>query len=382
MRSTHAWLTLLIALIGLAWPTCGSGQTPSAPAEPADNPFPYAAAEPKAKAFSMSKSAGYLDGVARFWMRPNSCGACHANFPYLMARPLLGAPPTSLVTETRQFLEQRKATPNAFSFDAEAVAIAFALAWDDTRAGGKLQAATRQALRRIWPLQHEHGGWNRMGCGIILPAENDAHYTAVLALLAVGVAPEGYAHSAEPRDGLTRLRRYFMRRPPRNLHDRAMLLWASRYVDGLMTTAERRETVQSLLDAHRPDGGWNLGVLSGKPRHFEAGPHSDGYGTALAIYVLRQAGVPATRPEIARGVAWLKSNQRASGRWFTPSASAGHPTEGGVGARDLYVQNLGTAFAVLALKACEGTDNIFEPGRPSPLRRMPGLSLRERLILD
>jgi squalene-hopene/tetraprenyl-beta-curcumene cyclase len=102
----------------------------------------------------------------------------------------------------------------------------------------------------------------------------------------------------------------------------------------------------------------------------------------LAIYVLREAGVPAARPEIARGVGWLRSNQRASGRWFTPSPAAGDPTEGGVGARDLYVQNLGTAFAVLALKACEGTGRSSAPGEPRPLRRLPGLSLRDRLIFD
>src|SRR5262249_19015815 len=207
------------------------------------------------------------------------------------------------------------------------------------------------------------------------------HYTAVLAALAVGVAPEGYARSAEAQDGLTRLRRYFVKSPPRNLHDQAMLLWASLYADGLMTTAERAETVQSLLAAAQPDGGWSLAALSGQPARPAAAP-SDGYGTALAVYVLRQAGVPASRPEIARGAAWLRSNQRASGRWFTPSPAAGDPTEGGVGARDLYVQNLGTAFTVLALQACDGLEGSLAPGKPRPLRQIPGLSLRDRLIFD
>ena len=62
------------------------------------------------------------------------------------------------------------------------------------------------------------------------------------------------------------------------------------------------------------------------------------------LYVLRQAGAQATAKPIQRGVAWLKANQRESGRWFTRSLN-----------RDgrHYISNAGTAFAILALKSCE-----------------------------
>jgi squalene-hopene/tetraprenyl-beta-curcumene cyclase len=43
-------------------------------------------------------------------------------------------------------------------------------------------------------------------------------------------------------------------------------------------------------------------------------------------------------------VKWLKANQRESGRWFTRSVNAD---------RAYYLANAGTAYAVLALKACE-----------------------------
>src|SRR5262245_28422569 len=56
--------------------------------------------EPLAKTFSLARSADYLDAIAAFWLkdgedapagshprRLNSCGACHANFAYMMARP-------------------------------------------------------------------------------------------------------------------------------------------------------------------------------------------------------------------------------------------------------------------------------------------------------
>ena len=61
------------------------------------------------------------------------------------------------------------------------------------------------------------------------------------------------------------------------------------------------------------------------------------------LFAVRQAGVPADNPQVKRGVAWLKANQRSSGRWFTPTASK-------------RTQNLpldsGTGYAVLALEAC------------------------------
>jgi squalene-hopene/tetraprenyl-beta-curcumene cyclase len=60
--------------------------------------------------------------------------------------------------------------------------------------------------------------------------------------------------------------------------------------------------------------------------------------------VLRQAGLPAAHPALRKGVAWLKANQRASGRWFTRSLNTD---------RAHYISHAGTAFALLALKACE-----------------------------
>ena len=71
---------------------------------------------------------------------------------------------------------------------------------------------------------------------------------------------------------------------------------------------------------------------------------SDGFGTGLVVYVLRQAGLPATHEAIQRGIAWLKGNQRESGRWFVRSLNTD---------KFHYITNAGTSFAVLAIKACE-----------------------------
>ena len=36
---------------------------------------------------------------------------------------------------------------------------------------------------------------------------------------------------------------------------------------------------------------------------------SDGYGTGFVVFIARRAGVPASDPRLARGVAWLKTHQ-------------------------------------------------------------------------
>jgi squalene-hopene/tetraprenyl-beta-curcumene cyclase len=127
-----------------------------------------------------------------------------------------------------------------------------------------------------------------------------------------------------------------------------MLLWASTRLDGLMTSEQRRSTIDRLRSLQQPGGGWCLPSLGNWKRH-DGTPNdprapSDGYATGLAVFVLRQAGVPATDPAIRRGVAWLLSHQRASGRWFTRSVNTD---------KYHYITHAGTAFAVLALRACD-----------------------------
>ena len=70
---------------------------------------------------------------------------------------------------------------------------------------------------------------------------------------------------------------------------------------------------------------------------------SDGYATGFIVFVARQGGVLASDPWLSQGIAWLKCNQRESGRWFTPS-QAWHTQN--------LISNAGTGYAVLALFAC------------------------------
>jgi squalene-hopene/tetraprenyl-beta-curcumene cyclase len=414
-----------VAVVGIVFTL-----TPRAPGEtnveitgkPIEVPtLKYDPKEPVAAKVSLARSAQYLDNMAAFWMQrkkapelvwqpspsayiapggptghfvPNwrgsltSCGHCHANFSYLMVRPLLAKEfPRSQMNETRRFLEQRIAKADGLKreqvgktfFDAEKghvgysaleyVSIATALAFHDGQTTGKLQPSTRRALTRMWAMQGS-SGWDEADhcASMAFPiVEFDPYYGATLAALATGIAPEDYARTEEARAGLARLRKFFKANPAPGPHHKAMLLWASQRTEGLMTSAERAATIKELLKLQREDGGWSTAALKFtrdyRPWRF-TDPASDGYGTAFVVYVLRQAGVPAARPEIVRGVSWLKTHQRVSGTWFTAHKLGAEEPEGGLGTRGLSVTNLATAFAVMALKACEEAEAVAEKKEP------------------
>lgn len=320
--------------------------------------------EPLAKEFSLKKSAEFLDGVAGAWTRQHKCGACHTNYPYLMARPALlnKNTPAPVHDEIRKFFEDRVANWDKSKprFDAEVVATAAYLAMNDSQTTGKLHPLTRQALERMWTVQLENGrwdwfykGWGRheghFGGGPYgwPPMLQGHYYGAALAAIGVASAPDHYAQSDQAKAGLEKLRLYFKNNPPPSLHDKAMLFWAAQKLDGLMTPAEKHYTIKELFAVQNEDGGWGLpdvgNYLIRRDGSAIDRKVSDGYGTGYVIYILRQANIPASDERIQRGVVWLKTHQRESGRWFTQSVND---------YRNHAVTNAGTCYAVLALKAC------------------------------
>ena len=332
------------------------GTLPNLPAqEPPAKPTPNRADEPLAAKLSLSRAGAFLDGAALAWHQDRKCASCHTTYPYVLARPLIGESAT--FDQLRGYLRDRVAKwddggKGVGMFDGsegvtEVVSIAATLAMDDARANGRLHPATRKALKRMWELQAEDGAWT-WNQHRLPPQEFDDYYGALYAALGVGQAPENYAQSAAAKPGLDRLRGYFKKNPSPNLHHKTLLVWASTRLDGLMTPAERAATVKELLALQRKDGGWNLPSLgdwkrhNGQPNDKEAA--SDGYATGLVIYVLRQTGMAKGDDAIRRGVRWLETNQRESGRWFTRSVSAD---------RAHYNTVAGTCYAVMALKACE-----------------------------
>lgn len=270
-----------------------------------------------------------------------------------MSRAVLADTPAPPLHEIRTFFESRIANWDADEqvkkhAHREIVGTATALAIHDAQTTGKLQPITRQALDRMWTLQRKDGAWHWPRCDWP-PFEIDDYYGAVLAAVGVGQAPENYARSESAKVGVEKLRTYFKTTAPPSLHHNAWLLWASVKMDGLLSAAEQQAAIKDLFALQRNDGGWSMESL-GKDwvgrKGDEADPDapSDGYGTGLVVYVLRQAGVPANDASLQRGKSWLADNQRASGRWFTRSLN---------GIKQHYISDTATAFAVLALKACE-----------------------------
>jgi squalene-hopene/tetraprenyl-beta-curcumene cyclase len=361
MKRTISLLYLLCLVLAEPGPASGQNATAAKNARDFRTLFGSSPDEPLSKNWSLEQSALYLDKASMAWSRLHKCAACHTAYPYLMAGPSLREKPSPAQEQLRQFLEDRvshwdsgkdrdkpgAATDLPTEGVTEVVATAATLAFHDAQTTGKLHPLTRQALERIWTLQQESGAWTWNKTGLA-PLEFDDYFGAVFAALGVGCAPDGYAETPGSQQGLAKLRTYFQNNKPPNLHHQIWLLWASLKLDGLMTSAERAQTIKQVLALQRDDGGWNLPSLgdwkrrSGVPND-KQGP-SDGYATGLSIYVLRQTGLPPIDPVIQRGLTWLKKNQRESGRWFTRSLN-GDGTN--------LITNAGTALCAMALKACE-----------------------------
>jgi len=310
-------------------------------------PSPNRPDEPLRAKFSSSAAVGFLDTVALSWQNERKCFACHSNYAYLVVRPVVFHR-TKAHEQIRAALEEVAEHPREIPGKigvAEAVMVAAVLASNDAATTGKLHPATRKALDRMWTVQRDDGGFTWLK-NEQPPSEIDDHYGATMAAIGAGIAPEGYADTPQAKAGLEKIRQYLHDNPPANLHHRAMRLLASQHVDGIMTAPERKEVVEDFFALQKADGGWGLATFGswqrsdGKEQDYAS---SDGYGTGFAVYVLRRAGVPTDDARIQRGLAWLKTHQQQSGRWFTRSLWKDQKH---------YLTYDGTAFAVLALAAC------------------------------
>jgi squalene-hopene/tetraprenyl-beta-curcumene cyclase len=377
---------LATAIAALSFANVALAQPARAEVKP---PTPNRADEPMIQKFSLARAGEFLDAASVTWTNKQRCGTCHTNFAYMMARPTLKDQGSPAMAEVRGFFETRalnwdkpavEGQPNPRPRShAEVVMTAATLAFNDAHTTNRLHPATRQALGKMWSLQRRtpletlpafafamsgsladkanlvlhvaefhklYGSWNWIKCEWP-PAEHDDYYGVILGLIGACVAPENYRATPEAKAGIARAVAFLRMNPPPTIHHRAMLLWAATYVPEVMSERAQKEAAAELLRLQQADGGWCLhqlgpwqGFLKGKS---PVSTDSDGYATGLVIYVLRRTGVPADDPAIRKGVAWLKANQRESGRWFTTSLNTD---------RYHYISHMGTAYAVLALRAC------------------------------
>lgn len=312
------------------------------------DPGPNRADEPFIEEFSYAAAVRFMDSVSLAWQKQRKCFACHSNYAFLLARPVV-AYDIPVHKTIRSALEHLAENPRQKTWVTESVMVASILAQNDAATTGKLHPSTRKALDQIWTLQREDGGWTWQNDNAP-PSEIDDHYGVTMAAIGVGLAPEYYSKTPKAINGLKKIRDYLRNNPPANMHHRAMKMLASLHVDGIMTNDECQEVIEDLLALQKSDGGWGVATLGNwkrsddKEQDYES---SDGYGTGFVLYILRSVGVPANDPRIQKGIAWLKTHQRAGGRWFTRSLRNDSKH---------YLTYSGTAYSILALAACGETE--------------------------
>jgi len=307
--------------------------------------------EPLAETFSADQAEHFLDASSLTWQKQRDCMTCHTNYLYLLARPALGAEDEAHRT-VRTYAEKLvtdRWPEHRPRWDAEVVMTAMVLAYNDRLTSGKLHPTSRTALDRMWTVQSEKGGVSWINCGWP-PFELDDEFGATMMALAVSVAPESYADTSAAQAGIEKLKRYLTETKMPTLHHRAMLLWAETHRPGWLTATERDEVVSEILSLQHEDGSWSIATLGdwkrkdGSPQDVVSG---DGYATGLAIVLARASGIAVDDARLQKGIAWLKANQRASGRWFTRSLfqDSRH-----------YITHAGSSLAVMALTACNAMD--------------------------
>lgn len=301
---------------------------------------PARADEPLAEQLSIKKAASYIDAGAKAWVETEGCVSCHTTGWYGILRPQLSGSLGKPDPSFRDFLEavldetlaeDRRKTRRGTG-PAEVIYLAAALASWDAHVTKQLSQQTEQALELMFSLQGDNGAW--VSVETWPPFESDAYQLATVAAMAAGLAP-GWIdnHTADaPDSGVSLLKGYFRTVEPPHDYARVALLWAARYLPGLVDAEERKAIVALILNRQREDGGWSIRSFA-EPEQWGVGNRAerlraeadhgnaagDGHQTGLAIVVLTEAGMPSSHPAIESGIRWLQRNQRESGRWWTKS---------------------------------------------------------------
>ncbi len=356
-----------------------------------------------AEGWDTAAAASYLDArMDAWWAKAKplktgdadaKCLSCHTAVPYALARPALRlamgqsapTPHEERILATVRQRVQHAATQQPYydhteakkaeSRGVEAVLNAVILTRYDTLGRSSMGSdASRAAIARLWAVQRADGAWDWLNFGLEPYEANDAvFHGATMAALAVGTSAGRQAsQDAAGKAGVERLRGYLRTNvASQRLFNKAWALLAANQMPDLLESATRDALVAELERAQRADGGWSTADLGpwrwtkgeapfAPPGATEAAllAASDGYATGLAVHALRRAGRPAGHPAIAKGKAWLVANQKAGkiddptwAPWRAHSLNFDreHGGEKGEPWRRMFMSDLATAFAVLAL---------------------------------
>ena len=332
--------------------------------------------EPKVATFNaatVKAAAKYLEDGALSWVREKSCVNCHTTGPYLSERPaltaLLGKPTEEILADFIEVVPAKiapvkeadknghKHYPAAFT----SVWRSLGLAEWDKHVTGKTSEHTDRSLRDMFERQSASGAFVSHG-EVEIPHITTDFELSVQAARAITDAP-GWISGLQDEDLRAKIEKLksWLRAPEiKNDFDRVLRLQLAHYMPELVPPTERATALTLLSSKQHSDGGWSTRDMSSlKDWHFEmsdyvtnlitklpdaAKPESDAYMTALAIVLMRQSDIPASDERIQRGIAWLKKEQRVSGRWWMQSLYRGNYH---------YITYIATCQALKALALCD-----------------------------
>jgi hypothetical protein len=376
MKPSRFSLLFLLAAVAGACSSTPSTQGPQAVVSSADGMMPPAMGLSLMKLRTDWQAAAtkYLDARSADWLASPPrisnvpCAmSCHTTFPYVLARASLrAATKTPAADAARSKFEARvvlavNGTATPFygqgtndkivqSHATEAVLNAAALALDDIGSGVPLSTTTRSALDRMWAMQRADGAWDWLDF-TLEPWERGSDWGAALAALVAGTIPPNTTTAQAL--GTAKLIGYFRQRLADKtntmaLHDRAMLLWASGALSGLLDSTQADAIADDLAKVQQADGGFALSSWGRGNRVIDTETKkSDGYATALAILALcRGAPEGPKRKDVRRGLAWLAQNQREDGSWVGRSVNVADAQN------QVFMTDAATAYASIAIATC------------------------------
>lgn len=331
--------------------------------------------EPRVTAFNadtIKAAAKYLEDGAITWVREKTCINCHTTGPYMSERTawtrpfgkpneevldnFISAVP-ALVKPVKETEKNGHKSYGAFI----SVWRSLGLAEWDKHLTGKTSEHTDRSLRDMFERQSASGAFVSHG-EVEIPHITTDFELSLQAARAITAAP-GWLAGLQDEVLLGKVAKFkaWLKQPElKNDFDRILRLQLAHYMPELVPQADRDAALALLSGKQHADGGWSTRDMSAlNDWHFEmsefvtnlitnlpdaANPGSDAYMTALAIVLMRQSNVPVTDERIQRGLAWLKKEQRVSGRWWMQSLYRGNY---------FYITYIATTQAMKALALCD-----------------------------
>ncbi len=330
--------------------------------------------EPIANSFGLESilaAKQYLDDGANYWVRERSCVACHSTGVYMAERPaltsFLGKPSVEVYDDFVKGVTDKIGPPEMrdgvkyWGISIQSVWRSSGLAAWDKHVAGTLSEHTDTALRHTLQCLADEG-FIRTIDQVEIPYITTDFELTVQAARAIANAPGWLAtvKDADTLERIARMKRFLIEHEPSNDYEHAVKLQLAGLMPDLVSQEQREASIAMLWRQQLADGGWStrrmsdlmswhrkmdpkvVSMIQSEPD--AANPDSDPYMTAFAIVLLREAEMPATDSRIQKGIAWLKQNQRISGRWWMKSLF-----------RDTYHYStyISTALALRALALCD-----------------------------